>query len=250
MDAGLAYLVRDLPDHEGNPDLDVVALTQAEAGGTIEPGDEFGYAVAITAATQQGTRRLVVGAPGENAGSTADVGAVNVWQVGTTVTGLAELRQGKAAPLGAVVLPGSPQAGDRFGASLAVGAMDLAERTGPEIAQGLIIGAPGDTVSGQDGAGSVTVVQEGFQSATLISQDSAGVPGSAENGDQFGYSLAFGAGGGSTPRTLAVGAPGEDVGKVADAGSVTLFSNRDERFVPSTAFNQATARVPGVHRGG
>jgi hypothetical protein len=158
---------------------------------------------------------------------------------------LGELRQGQPGPLGAVRLPGTPQRGDRFGSSLALGVVDLPERSGNETAHGLMIGAPGDTVSGRAGAGSVTIVQETFESASLLSQDSAGVPGAAETGDGFGYSLAYSPQFGVTRGTLAVGTPGEDVDGVADAGVVTVFSNIGERFVARTAFHQGTAGAPG-----
>jgi hypothetical protein len=161
-----------------------------------------------------------------------------------------ELSQGKAAPLGGVTVPGTPQAGDRFGASLAVGLLDLVETTGPETGQGLVIGAPGDSVTGRDGAGSVTVLQEKFASASLISQDSTQVPGVAEAGDQFGASLALSPQTGSAARTLAVGVPGEDTGTKSNTGAVTLFTNANERFVPRTAFSQATAGVPGANEAG
>jgi hypothetical protein len=249
-DAGMAFVITDLPDTEGTPDLDAFPLTQAEAGGQVEAGDQFGSAVAVTAPTQDGARRLVVGAPGENAGATADAGAVDVWRMDSEPVKVGELSQGKAAPLGGVAVPGTPQAGDRFGASLAVGLLDLVETTGPETGQGLVIGAPGDSVTGHDGAGSVTVLQEKFASASLISQDSTQVPGVAEAGDQFGASLALSAQTGTAARTLAVGAPGEDTGTKSNTGAVTLFTNANERFVPRTAFSQATTGVPGANEAG
>lgn len=94
-------------------------------------------------------------------------------------------------PWSGVRVPGTPQAGDRFGASLLLGSMDLPEREGDEIAMGLVVGAPGDTLAGRDGAGSVTVIQEVFHSAAVLSQDSVGVPGTPETGDQVGASLAL-----------------------------------------------------------
>ena len=250
VDAGMAYLVSDLPDVEGTPEMDVSALTQADAMGTVEAGDQFGYSVAIMGINQESRRRLIVGAPSEDAGSVADAGAVSVFEVDESPEGLAELRQGRRGPLGAIRLPDTPERGDRFGASLATGMVDVAEWSGTEIGQGLVIGAPGDMVTGQDGAGSVTVLSEKFESATLISQDSAGVPGAAENGDQFGFSVALSPRVGTRSATLAVGAPGENAGTIVDTGSVTLFNNASERFVPRTSFSQATAGVPGINEAG
>ena len=250
VDAGMAYLVSDLPNVEGTPDLEASPVTQADAMGTVEAGDQFGYSVTIMGLNQEDRRRLIVGAPGENAGSVVDAGAVSVFEVDRAPEGLGELRQGQRGPLGAIRLPDLPEPGDRFGASLATGLVDLAERSGQEIAQGLVIGAPGDMVSGRDGAGSVTVLSEKFESASLISQDSAGVPGAAENGDQFGYSVALMPRVGSRAAMLAVGAPGENAGTVVDAGSVTVFNNASERFVSRSSFSQATAGVPGTNEPG
>ena len=112
---------------------------------------------------QDERRRLIVGAPGEDVGAVVDAGAVSVFDVESRPFALGELRQGQRGPLGAIRLPGTPQRGDRFGSSLALGVVDLPERTGNEIAHALMIGAPGDTVSGHAGAGSVTVVQEKFE---------------------------------------------------------------------------------------
>jgi FG-GAP repeat protein len=249
-DAGIAYLINDLPDLEGTPFADVFALTQADAKGAVEAGDQFGSTVAITGLNQEDRHRLVIGAPAEDAGTIADAGAVSVFEVNDDVQGLGELRQGARSPLGAVRLPDTPEPGDRFGAALATGLVDVAERSGQEIAQGLVIGAPGDMVSGRDGAGSVTVLSEKFESASLISQDSAGVPGAAENGDQFGYSVALSPQVGSRAATLAVGSPGENAGTVVDTGSVTLFNNTGERFVSRGSFSQATPGVPGTNEAG
>lgn len=249
-DAGMVHLVSDLPNLEGTPELEASSLTQADAMGAVEAGDQFGYSVAIMGLNQEKRRRLIIGAPGENVGRAADAGAVSVFEVDRAAKGMAELRQGRRGPLGAIRLPDTPEPGDRFGASLATGMVNLAERSGQEIGQGLVIGAPGDMVAGHDGAGSVTVLSERFESATLISQDSAGVPGAAENGDQFGYSVALSPRVGSRAATLAVGAPGENAGTVVDAGSVTLFNNARERFVPRTSFSQATAHVPGTNEAG
>ena len=249
-DAGTVHLIRDYPALEGTPDMDALLLTQADAGGSVEAGDEFGFSVAISGMTEGEFRRLVIGAPGESVGTLADAGAVNLVNVDTAPVPSVELRQGRAATTGGDKLPGTPQAGDRFGTSLALGSVDLDEQTTEERGHGLMIGAPGDRVSKHDGAGSVTVLSESLRSAALLSQDSAGVPGSAETGDRFGFSLALSPAAGNRPRTLAVGAPGEDVRGVPNAGLVTLFNNTGERFVPRSALSQATTGVPGTNEAG
>ena len=58
-----------------------------------------------------------------------------------------------------------------------------------------MISAPGDKVSGHAGAGSVLATWVSPNTALLgpsrlITQDTAGIPGKAEAGDAFGFSLA------------------------------------------------------------
>lgn len=249
-DAGLAWVISDLPDVEGTPQLEASVLTQADVDGSAEAGDRFGSAVLITATNQEDRRRLVVGAPGEDVGSATDAGSVSVFEMDGQPEGLAELRQGRRGPLGAVVVPGTPQTGDRFGTALASGPLDLPETSGTEVGLALVVGAPGDTVSGRDGAGSVTVLQEKYEHAALLSQSTAGVPGTAETADGFGASVALNPRSATQVATLAVGSPGEDLGRTSGAGSVTLFGNSGERMVPGPSFNQATAGVPGAIEAG
>jgi len=249
-DAGMAYVISDLPDTEGTPQLEATVLTQAGVDGVAEAGDQFGHAVAITAVNQEDRRRLVVGAPGEDIGTATDAGSVSVFEMDAEPEGLAELRQGQRGPLGAVRLPGTPQSGDRFGAALTTGPLDLPETSGTEVGLALVVGAPGDTVSGRDGAGSVTVLQEKYEHAVLLTQDTAGVPGRAEAGDGFGASLALNPRTATQVATLAVGTPGEDAGRTSGTGSVLLFGNAGERMVPGRAFSQATAGVPGLVEAG
>ncbi|NYV78553.1 FG-GAP-like repeat-containing protein [Streptomyces sp. UH6] len=83
-------------------------------------------------------------------------------------------------------------------------------------------------VSGHAEAGQIAVLYgaSGGVTATnrtLISQNTAGVPGAAEPGDEFGAQLAYGDFNGDGYDDLAASAPGEDVGDTADAGSVTLL---------------------------
>ena len=77
-------------------------------------------------------------------------------------------------------------------------------------------------------AGAVNVIYgsaAGLTSAgsQLWSQSSPGIDGTAEYGDQFGWSLAAANVGNSTHDDLLVGVPGEDVGRVADAGAVQVI---------------------------
>ncbi|MEF9882197.1 hypothetical protein [Streptomyces sp. P9-A4] len=103
----------------------------------------------------------------------------------------------------------------------------------------VLVGAPGAAVGGQRGAGLVTVQYgspDGIdtRAATVISQNTPGVPGGAEAGD--GYDDAV------------IGAPGEDIGTVADAGMVTLLRGtaRGLTGTGSASWTQNSPSVPGV----
>ncbi|MEU4085728.1 FG-GAP and VCBS repeat-containing protein [Streptomyces aureus] len=86
----------------------------------------------------------------------------------------------------------------------------------------------GAAVSGQADAGSVVAL---YGSATgvsttrrsTLSQNTTGVPGTAEKGDQFGYALAYADFNGDGYDDLAVGTPHEKVGTDTDGGTVAIL---------------------------
>jgi hypothetical protein len=80
------------------------------------------------------------------------------------------------------------------------------------------------------------------------SQNSPGVPGTAEKGDAWGNDLSVADVDGDGHADLAVGAPGEDVGTVGDAGAVWLLRGSREGLTGTGAqsFDQNTAGVPGT----
>ncbi|MGW5633794.1 FG-GAP and VCBS repeat-containing protein, partial [Streptomyces sp. NPDC003832] len=83
---------------------------------------------------------------------------------------------------------------------------------------------------------------------TLLHQDSAGVPGTAEQGDGFGTSVDLGDVNGDGRLDLAIGVPGEDVGSLGGAGLVTVLLGGGTGLTTSGArsFTQDTASVPGT----
>ncbi|MGW0186829.1 FG-GAP-like repeat-containing protein [Streptomyces sp. NPDC003362] len=85
------------------------------------------------------------------------------------------------------------------------------------------------------------------QTPTVIHQDTAGVPGSGETDDVFGASVAVGDVNGDKYADVAVGAPGEDLGSVEDAGAVTVLFGSAAGLTGTGAksYNQDTAGVPG-----
>ncbi|MFD4626451.1 FG-GAP-like repeat-containing protein [Streptomyces sp. NPDC058475] len=88
--------------------------------------------------------------------------------------------------------------------------------------------APGAYVSGHANAGQVVVLYgtaNGVSSAkrTTISQNTSGVPGTAETGDQFGAETAYADFNGDGYDDLAVGSPYEKVGSDTHGGALTLL---------------------------
>jgi len=173
------------------------------AAGAAEAGDGFGSVVSV------GNDGMWVGAPRENLGRAVDAGVVTRFRIRPLRTaGSIQYRQG------AHKIPGTPERGDRFGSALSGG--------------GVAIGAPGEDVGRIVNAGSVT-----WNLTTSFTQNSRGIPGTAERGDQFGAAVAAAElltmddedHVQSGMNALLVGAPGEDIGSVKDAGSVTLIGD-------------------------
>ncbi|MGH4029705.1 hypothetical protein ACQB60_12290 [Actinomycetota bacterium Odt1-20B] len=87
--------------------------------------------------------------------------------------------------------------------------------------------------------------------AKKITQDTAGVPGVGEEGDQFGASVSAGDVNGDGYADIAVGIPGEDLKEgtrnVSNAGSVVLLKGAKTGVTGtgSQAFTQTTEGVPG-----
>jgi hypothetical protein len=91
-----------------------------------------------------------------------------------------------------------------------------------------VLPAPGATVNGHPDAGAIVVlygsahgVSAGHRS--VITQNTSGVPGTAERADAFGTSTAVADLNGDGYADIVVGAPGEDIGATADAGLVTVL---------------------------
>ncbi|MFG2123070.1 FG-GAP repeat protein [Streptomyces sp. NPDC048710] len=126
---------------------------------------------------------------------------------------------------------------------LVLGRLDAADdATGDADAPGGLVGV---YYGGQDGPAGT---QGPGSAARWWSQNSPGVPGTAEQGDAWGADLSVADVNGDGYADVAVGAPGEDVGSVADAGAVWLLRGSRTGLTGTGAqsFDQNTRGIPGT----
>ncbi|WP_406373044.1 integrin alpha [Streptomyces sp. NBC_01550] len=114
--------------------------------------------------------------------------------------------------------------------------------------------AIGDTGVGSPVGGAVSVyLGQGDLSgldptpAQTWTQDSPGVPGAAEAGDRWGAEMSSGDTNGDGMPDLAIGAPGEDIGSVSDAGAVWTLRGAPGGLTATGArsFDQNHPDIPG-----
>jgi hypothetical protein len=215
-----------------------------------EAGDQFGSAV-LEGRFSAGSTDLAIGAPGEDVGGKVNAGAVNVFYSYGSGGGVQVVVQGPGTG-------GQPEPGDRFGASLTRGSFDAVDaRTNQDLA----VGAPGEDVGSVTDAGAINVLYGGASGLVgrdqLLVQGSPGVAGQAEAGDGFGGSLAnpFGSNpfgdddfdaNGDDVGDLAIGAPGEDLGAVGNAGAANVLYGAVGTGLPGTGGQLLTQDSPGV----
>jgi hypothetical protein len=230
--------------------------TQDSSGvpGNAERDDRFGFSLAAGDINGDRKAELAVGANGETIGSGASydrwAGMVTVIRFGNNLAaaGFQAFTQDTAG------VPGSSETNDQFGNALAFGDFNGDGRADLAAASaGEDLGSVPNVI---DGTGAVTVLYAGTTTLTtagakLFSQSTAGVPGTSEAGDQFGYWLSAMPHANSSRADLVVGAAGEDVGAFTDAGSVVILRGSASGVTGSgsTSF-YPTALANGAVNGG
>lgn len=189
-----------------------------------------------------GEADLAVGVPGENIGSTADAGGVNVLY-GVSGSGLGASGD-QFFSQDTTGLAGAAEEDDAFGSALASG--DFNGDGNDDLA----VGVPDEALSGTAGAGGVNVIYGSASGLTVTSdqfwsQNSTGIAGAAESGDAFGLSLASGDFDNDGFADLVIGVPEENLDGEVDAGAVNVLYGSASGLASAgdALFSQATADV-------
>jgi hypothetical protein len=168
---------------------------------------------------------LVIGATGEDVDGVLDAGAVQVIYgaaAGLTSAGNQLWHQNISGIMDA------SETYDQFGDALATGDFNN------DGARDLAIGVPGEAVGTKSSAGAVQVIygipgspsNPGSLTTSgnqLWYQDSSGVGGSSEPGDEFGKQLGAGDFNHDYKWDLAISVPGEDWGSIENSGGVHVL---------------------------
>jgi len=191
--------------------------------GSAEPGDRLGESLTAGDFDNDRYDDLAIGVPGENLsiGGTnlTDAGMVNViYGTNAGLSSVGDQDWHQASP----GVNGAAEAYDLFAHSLASGDFDN------DGYDDLAAGVPRESIGDVGRAGTVNVLYGSASGITATGdqtwhQDTAGIKGKAEAGDNWGLAVAVGDFDNDNRDDLAIGVPGEDIGSIVDAGMVAVL---------------------------
>ncbi|MDP9406098.1 MAG: integrin alpha [Actinomycetota bacterium] len=238
--AGVAIVVDGAPGL-GVTAVDPMRIVQSDVGEEPHSGDRFATTLATGDLDNDGMDDLVVGAPFENRSRFArDVGSVSL--VFGSPVGLDRFRSLSELGRGT---------DERFGSAIAVGRFD------GDADDDLVVGAPGDHDDCCDAGGKVRVYTDEIGTRLPFgrewTQQTRGVPGRNETGDEFGAALVVDDVNADGRADIAIGVPGETIERRrADAGKVVVVTDPGDltNDVPltATAWDRDTPSVAAFAR--
>jgi hypothetical protein len=208
--------------------------------------DQFGGALAVGDFNRDGYADLAVASPGESFGDNAEqAGMVHVLygsKAGLRVEGNQNILQGPIFGIGDTI-----ESFEAFGHALACGNFN-----GDRYAD-MAIGVPAENLGTLSNAGMVHVLYGSPSGLVLTSdsqqwtQDTLGVPDSAESHDEFGLRLAAGDFNGDGRDELVIGVPHEHLGDIEDAGGVLVLRGTRQGLTAANSrfWTQDSAGIAG-----
>ncbi len=213
------------------------AITQATPGvtGTPEAYDSFGQSVALR------DGYLAIGTPHESLGKAKYAGQVQLMRWNAAAAAFKSVRALDQNTKGVV---GTNESRDYFGTAVVI-ARGLTATSSYDV----VIGTPFERVGSATAAGAFTVASFTKPTYRTYTQNTKGVPGTAERPDEQAlYGDRFGAAFGvlatsATTDILAVGAPGETNGDCLNQGYVILSDGK--RLSSSTRWTRLSPPTTG-----
>jgi hypothetical protein len=207
--------------------------------GAVEADDRFGAAVDAFGSRAVGW----VGVPNEDLGAVRDAGMVHGLRIGATkVTSITYLRQGQDR---GATIPGRPEAGDHFGASVRGGHEGDSECTEAQV----VIGVPGEDVGTIKDAGEADSYFGRDRNDKCLPGVGFNLGANARPGDRLGAAVgrkrAFYL---ENSEELLVGIPGYDIATAIDAG-VVLKGLAPRVTQPPLVYTQSDGALPSSRYG-